>query len=153
MLAAQMNDMRMRIAQATGLPASVRLTASGQSDSSGNVWLGLGHAPQGRTWYVRNLVVGGPTWNSSATGTVIVAVTPSPPPADTQPSTNYIRDAIPPIGGGSSTLPGVAWYEAGQFPIREREGLYIYISTAASGTSFVAAATVDDITAAGSNLG
>ena len=154
-LAAALNALRLQMARSSEAASTNRLAASAATDASGNAWLSLGNCPEGRTWYVRNLVVGGTVWNSTATGTCIVAVMPSAPQADQQPSTNYVRDAVPPIGGGSSTLPGIAWYDAGQFTIRSKEGLYVYITngSAASGTNYVAAATVDNLPATGSTIG
>jgi hypothetical protein len=156
MLAEQLNLMSRTIKASSETPVSVRLVGSGLTDASGNVWIGLGRVPQGRTYYVRNLVVGGATWSTTATGTCIVAVTPSDAITnDTQPSTNYVRDAIPPVGGGAATLPGIAWYEAGQFVVRSQETLMVFITngTAASGTAYVAAATVDNLPATGSTAG
>jgi hypothetical protein len=155
-LAARMNDLRMAIAASSMSPTQNPISGSGLTDSSGNVWIGVGHhCPEGRTWYVRQMAIGGTTWSTTATGTAIVAVMPASPQADQQPSTNYVRDAVPPIGGGSSTLPAVAWYDAGQFVVRSKEGLYVYITngSAASGTAYVVRASIDVLPATGSTIG
>lgn len=152
-LAEVMNGMRHLIAASSTVPATKRLTASGLTDSSGNVLLTLGQCPQGRKWYLRSLAVGGGTWSTTATGTLVVFVQPGQPPTtDTAPSTNYIRDALPPVGGGTQTLPGIAFYDSGHIPIQPQEWLFVWVSngTAASGTQYVAGATIDDMSASAS---
>jgi hypothetical protein len=150
-LAQAMNAMRQLLSVSTiGHNAQVPIFAAGATDASGNLLMDLGTVPVGRTWRLRQLVVGGSGWTTTASGTVggtallLIAAGSFQgyPQADVQPSTNFIRDY-------SATLPNKAFYDAGQAVCKGGEHIYVYVTNGASGQAvpYVAAGRVDDVPA------
>jgi len=137
-LAAAMNGMRLAIAASSAGPSQTRLTAAGATDAAGNVLLDLGVVPAGTNYRVRQMSVAGSTWSTTATGTAIAFLAGSPPPTDTQPPTQTIR-------AYASSLPNVAYFDAGHFVGRHPEHIYVYIinGAASANVPYVGGATVD----------
>src|SRR5271154_5558904 len=84
-IAALMNMMRKILSASSTHATQVPLAATGLTDASGNAIIDLGVAPQGFRWRLRSLVIGGTTWSTTATGTALLFVSPSPPQALTLP--------------------------------------------------------------------
>ena len=92
----------------------------------------LGGPAYGQDWEIRQLVIGGLTWATTAMGNAIAAVQSSAPPINQTPGLSAIQDH-------AASLPSVAFYSANQFHVRHPNRVYIIILSGTAGQQYQAA--------------
>ena len=111
--------------------------AQATADSSGNAALQVGPVPDGRRWMVRAITIGGLYWSTSAAGTAVACVSAAQPNADVGlPLINVQDEAV--------TLPLVAFYGRGEFPVLQGQSLWLMVAGGTSGQVYSARVTVVD---------
>jgi hypothetical protein len=91
----------------------------------------IGSPERGYIWLLRRLWIGGSTITATPTGTATLFVRPTNPSNDLSPADVE--------GFTSGAFPQIAYWSNEQVAITERERLWIYITTAAASTQYVAA--------------
>jgi hypothetical protein len=119
-------------------PQSVRIPAQAVADSSGNALIVFATVPGGRVHHVRQLVVGGATWGTTASGTAVVfvgtgALNPDYPVPLTQ------------VADSAATLPKVGFYLEDQVVVPGGASLQVLVTGATSGQTYYAAIRVLDL--------
>lgn len=116
-------------------PITVQEQASGQTNTSGVVWLGLGGPAYGRVREVRRIIISGSFISTSSSGTAEVCVIPGSSAAaissQGEPPAGWVKDF-------ASEIPLVAPYSAGQMRLRHPNHLYIVVLGGGSGVQYVA---------------
>lgn len=111
--------------QARG-PVSVQLRATGQSDAAGDdFYLDLGGPSYGMRWEVRQLLIGGATFDSAVLGGAQILNSAAVPP---QGIINTNQD--PPIFDlidWVSSLPYKTFYSAAQFVVRHPQHVFVFL--------------------------
>lgn len=112
-------------------PKRIPLDATSTADASGNALLVFDRVPQGESWDLYRLVVGGVQWSTAAAGTAVVYRTSSQ--ASTTPSLTQVFDE-------ATSLPNVSFYLAKQVSLIAGESLVVYVSGGTTGQQYVASA-------------
>lgn len=96
---------------------------------------------QGHKWELQNLIIGGVTWATVAAGAAEVYVSAM--------DFRLLRDASPPltdlVDASANALPLPAQYGRGDITIRNGEKLYVRLTGATNGQTYVASARGLDI--------
>lgn len=123
-------------------PVFGRTAASGVAPASGILVLGfpLAGPDQGHFWYVRSIIIAGLSPTTTAAGRADVYVSSS---------ALVSQASLAAIGSSdwrdvSLTMPNIAFYGRGEFPLRLNEKLFVVISNGTSGQGYVAAAQFED---------
>jgi hypothetical protein len=115
-------------------PIFKRLSASGVYPASGDLVLVFGTPDQGTIWEVKNVVIGGADFNTSATGSAGLYVGAFVPQQNA-PNPGGITNGV----DYSTTLPKVATYSAGQVVVNDQEYLYAVIFSGTATQQYAAA--------------
>lgn len=109
-------------------PQPLSLTATATADANGNALIVYDPVPQGETWELRRLVVGGSTWATAAAGTAVAYRTSGA--ATPTPSLLVVLDQAP-------TLPNVAFYLDGQVVLVPGERLVVLVAGGTVGQQYL----------------
>ena len=109
-------------------PQPLSLTATATADANGNALIVYDPVPQGETWELRRLVVGGSTWATAAAGTAVSYATSGA--AVATPSLLGVFDE-------AASLPNVAYYLDGQVVLTPGERLVVLVSGATSAQQYL----------------
>lgn len=106
-------------------PTFVNLNGSGVADANGDTLVfDLGGPSYGHTFEVRQLIVGGATWATTALGNAVMVVGSSSPGNSVGGGVDV---SLAGVQDHAASLPSVAFYSAGQFVIRHPNHLYCVI--------------------------
>jgi hypothetical protein len=97
----------------------------------------LGGPAQGRMWLVRQMVIGGSLWSTTAGGTGLVLVQANSPTPGQVPNVANVQDAF-------GTMPAVHFYSSSQFRIRHPQRIYVAIVVGTASTVYTVAGDAYD---------
>jgi hypothetical protein len=120
------------LADGSVAPRYSKLAAASLADSDGWVALKFGPVPQGRRWVVRNVVVGGVNWSTTADGTAVLVVQASDPAKDQDIILANVWDQ-------ANTLPLPAQYGRGELFANALESVWLVIEGGTSGQLYTGA--------------
>jgi hypothetical protein len=119
-------------------PLFVQLRASAAADSSADdLVLDLGGPAVGRIWEVRRLIVGGVTWDTTASGNAQIFILANPPMLNIDPPLTELADQ-------ATTLPAKNFYSTGQFILRNPSRLIVLIDSPTASQVYAATGSVVD---------
>ena len=108
-------------------PTFVNLNSSATADAAGDtIVMDLGGPSYGHTFEVRQLIVGGATWGTTALGSAVFMISSSSPGNSVG---GGVDTSLAGIQDEAASFPSVAFYSAGQFVIRHPNHLYAVILT------------------------
>lgn len=111
----------------------LRIFGQATVTAAGTAIVDMGGPAVGRRWELRSIVIGGPLWSDALAGAATIGVGQVP---TAEPATADVRDQL-------ATLPGVEFYSAAEFPIRQ-EHLWVGIATGTAAQVVSVAAIVTD---------
>lgn len=127
-------------------PVFVPLQGTANVDSNQDVaMVDLGGPAYGRTWLVRQLVVGGSLWSTTAGGTGLIVVQSNPPTPGQVPGLANVQDAF-------GTMPAVHFYSSSQFRIRNPQRIFLVVVTGTASTAYNVAGDAYDSPDVGLNV-
>lgn len=100
--------------------------------------MNLGGPQMFRQWEIRQLIVGGITWETTVAGSCDVFVQPSDPSARNPVALLNMVD-------NSSTLPNKAYYSGGQLRVRHPAQVFVAIISGTASTQYQATGAAFDL--------
>ena len=116
------------------VPLQGALTVDGAQDPA---FVDLGGPAQQRVWNVRQLIVGGPFWSSTAGGTGLILVQPNAPTPGQVGGLANVQDAF-------GTMPAVHFYSSDQFKVRAPNRIWLQVVTGTANAVYNAAGDAYD---------